>query len=83
MELLDLCNEHEIQVIIGVEPDKQKDISDVKRILRPPVPVRAPPRIGPNYYCPPVARIRITGSVVPDQRLAADWPSRAKWTISI
>lgn len=52
MELLDLCHEHEIQVIIGVEPDKQEDISDVKRILRPPVPVKAPPRTGANDYCP-------------------------------
>lgn len=52
MELLDLCNKHEIQVIIGVEPDKQEDISDIKRILRPPVPVKAPPRIGRNDYCP-------------------------------
>lgn len=30
MELLELCNEHEIQVIIGVEPDTQEDISDIK-----------------------------------------------------
>ena len=83
MELLDLRNEHEIQVIIGDEPDKEEDISDIKRILRPPVPVRAPPRIGPNYYCPTVARARITGSVVPDLWPPADWFSRAKWTISI
>ena len=52
MELLELCNEHEIQVIIGVEPDQQEDIGDIKRILRPPVPVKAPPRIGRNDYCP-------------------------------
>jgi SWIM/SEC-C metal-binding protein len=52
MELLDLCNEHEIQVIIGVEPYEQEDISDVQRILRPPMPTKAPPRIGRNDYCP-------------------------------
>lgn len=52
MELLDLCNKREIQVIIGVEPDKQEDISDIKRILPPPVPLKAPPRIGRNDYCP-------------------------------
>ena len=52
VELLDLCNKHEIQVIIGIESDKQEDISDIKRILRPPVPVKAPPRIGRNDYCP-------------------------------
>jgi uncharacterized protein YecA (UPF0149 family) len=26
--------------------------SDIKRILRPPVPVKAPPQIGRNDYCP-------------------------------
>jgi len=52
MEFLDLCNKHEIQVIIGVESDKQEDISDIKRILRSPLPVKAPPRIGRNDYCP-------------------------------
>jgi SWIM/SEC-C metal-binding protein len=52
MELPDLCNEHEIQVIIGVEPYEQEDISDVQRILRPPMPTKAPPRIGRNDYCP-------------------------------
>lgn len=52
MELLDLCDEHEIQVIIGVEPYEQEDISDVKSILWPPVPAKAPPRISRNDYCP-------------------------------
>ena len=52
VELLDLCNQYEIQVIIGIEPDKQEDISDIKRILQPPVPVKAPPQIGRNDYCP-------------------------------
>ena len=52
MEPLELCNEHEIQVIIGVEPDQPEDISDIKRVLRPPEPVKAPPRIGRNDYCP-------------------------------
>jgi len=33
MEILDLCNEHGIQVIIGIEPDEQENISDVERIL--------------------------------------------------
>jgi SWIM/SEC-C metal-binding protein len=52
MEILDLCNEHEIQVIIGVEPDKQENISDVERILSPSVPAKAPPHVGRNDYCP-------------------------------
>jgi SWIM/SEC-C metal-binding protein len=52
MEILDLCNEHEIQVIIGVEPDEQENISDVERILSPSVPAKAPPHVGRNDYCP-------------------------------
>lgn len=52
MELLDLCTEHGIQVIIGVEPYEEEDISDVERILSPPVPAKAPPRITRNDYCP-------------------------------
>ena len=52
MEILDLCNEHEIQVIIGVEPDEQENISDVERILSPSVPAKAPPHVGRDDYCP-------------------------------
>jgi hypothetical protein len=37
-EVLALCQEHGIQVIVGIEPDKTEDISDVERILWPPVP---------------------------------------------
>jgi SWIM/SEC-C metal-binding protein len=52
MEILDLCNEHGIQVIIGVEPDEQENISDVECILSPPVPAKTPPHVGRNDYCP-------------------------------
>jgi len=52
MEILDLCNEHGIQVIIGIEPDEQENISDVERILSKPAPAKAPPRVGRNDYCP-------------------------------
>lgn len=72
VELLDLCNMPEIQVIIGIEPDKQEDISDIKRILRPPVPVKAPPRIGRTTIAP-VARERSTRSVARDERLPPDF----------
>ncbi len=33
-EILKLCTEHGWQVIVGVEPDKPEDISDVKKLLK-------------------------------------------------
>ena len=54
-QILDLCNQHGIQVIIGIEPDKREDITDVERILRQPEPAKTakePPRISGNDYCP-------------------------------
>ena len=53
-QILELCNQHGIQVIIGIEPNQQEDITDVERILRRPAPVqvvKAPPRIAGNDYC--------------------------------
>jgi SWIM/SEC-C metal-binding protein len=56
-EIMDLCEQHGIQVMVGIEPDKQGDISDVERLLRRVA--RAKPsapspraRVGPNDYCP-------------------------------
>jgi hypothetical protein len=40
-QILDLCNQHGIQAIIGIESDQPEDISDVERILRRPDPVEA------------------------------------------
>jgi SWIM/SEC-C metal-binding protein len=51
-EILALCKEHDIQALVGVEPDKTEDISDVERILAPPVPVAAGPKVGRNDPCP-------------------------------
>jgi len=51
-EILALCQENEIQVLVGVEPDKTEDISDVERILAPPVPALAGPKVGRNDPCP-------------------------------
>lgn len=31
VQILDLCNQHGIQVIAGIEPDQREDISDVER----------------------------------------------------
>lgn len=38
-EILQICTENGWQVIIGLEPDKQEDISDVEKLLNPPQPV--------------------------------------------
>ena len=51
-EILALCNENDIQVLVGVEPDKTEDISDVERILAPPTPALAGPKVGRNDPCP-------------------------------
>jgi len=51
-EILALCNDNDIQVLVGVEPDKAEDISDVERILAPPTPALAAPRVGRNDPCP-------------------------------
>jgi SWIM/SEC-C metal-binding protein len=51
-EILALCNENDIQVLVGVEPDKTEDISDVERILAPPTPALAGPKVGRNEPCP-------------------------------
>ena len=51
-EILELCNENDIQVLVGVEPDKTEDISDIERILAPPTPALAAPRVGRNDPCP-------------------------------
>lgn len=48
MEIMDLCNEHGWQVIVGIEWDKTEDISDVERLLQgkgnAPPPPPPPPR---------------------------------------
>jgi len=36
-EILMLCNEHGWQVIVGIEPDKPEDVSDVERLLKHPI----------------------------------------------
>jgi SWIM/SEC-C metal-binding protein len=51
-EILALCNENDILVLVGVEPDKAEDISDVERSLAPPTPALAGPKVGRNDPCP-------------------------------
>ena len=51
-EIASLCAEHGWYYIIGFEPDKPEDISDVNRLLNPLVPKIAGKNIGRNDLCP-------------------------------
>ena len=51
-EMMQLCDEHGIQLIVGIEPDKPEDISDVTRLLDPPQPARRMTHAGRNDPCP-------------------------------
>lgn len=51
-EIVDLCNKNGWQVIVGIEPDKPEDISDVERLLNPPKPITNIVTIGRNEPCP-------------------------------
>ena len=42
-EIIALCDERGWKVIVGIEPDKPEDISDVERLLNPPTPIRSKP----------------------------------------
>lgn len=51
-EILAFCHEHGWQVIVGIEPDKQENISDIEILLNPPAPVlTAQFKIGRNDPC--------------------------------
>lgn len=51
-ELIDFCTENDIQAVVGVEPDKPEDVSDLDRALSPSVPARAHEKVGRNEPCP-------------------------------
>ena len=59
-EILALCERHGWKVIVGIEPDKPEDISDVERLLNPNKARRGKPRaamtgkpkVGRNDPCP-------------------------------
>lgn len=50
-EVLALCNSKGWQAIVGIEPDKDEDISDVERLLNPPKPIESN-KIARNSPCP-------------------------------
>jgi SWIM/SEC-C metal-binding protein len=51
-EIMELCNKNDWQVIVGIEPDKTEDISDIKRLLNPPNPIIIPVSTARNAPCP-------------------------------
>jgi len=51
VEILDYCNSKEWQVIVGIEPDEDEDVSDLERIENPPKPLVSV-KIDRNAPCP-------------------------------
>jgi len=51
-EILSICSKHGWKVIVGVEPNKPEDISDVERLLNPPEAAKAQVKTGRNDPCP-------------------------------
>lgn len=51
-QIAGICQAHGWKFIIGIEPDKPENISDVERLLNPSVPKRTEIKIGRNDPCP-------------------------------
>jgi SWIM/SEC-C metal-binding protein len=51
-EVVALCEEGGWHYVIGIEPDKVEDISDIEKLLNPPVRAKAERRPGRNEPCP-------------------------------
>jgi SWIM/SEC-C metal-binding protein len=51
-EILSICSKHGWKVIVGIEPNKPEDISDVERLLNPPEAAKAQVKTGRNDPCP-------------------------------
>jgi SWIM/SEC-C metal-binding protein len=51
-EILSICNRHDWEVIVGVEPDEPENIADVEKLLHRPTPLRNPVKVGRNDPCP-------------------------------
>jgi len=51
-EIVASCDKHGIKVIVGIEPDKPEDISDVERVLNPSQPIRIAATVNRNDPCP-------------------------------
>ena len=56
-EITTLCNKHGWKVIVGIEPDKSEDISDIEKLLNPDmvnsnIIRKTEPKVGRNEPCP-------------------------------
>jgi SWIM/SEC-C metal-binding protein len=51
-EIIALCDERGWKVIVGIEPDKPEDLSDLERLINPPSPISSKPKVGRNDPCP-------------------------------
>ncbi len=51
-EIAPVFQKHGWKFIIGLEPDKPEDISDLERLLNPPVTVTSQKKVGRNEPCP-------------------------------
>jgi SWIM/SEC-C metal-binding protein len=50
--VLEFCNDNDIVVVVGLEPDKPEDLSDIERAIAAREPARAALKIGRNDPCP-------------------------------
>ena len=50
-EIFGICIENGWQVIVGIEPDKKEDISDVETLLYPKEPLIIHNKMGRNELC--------------------------------
>ncbi|MDI6778695.1 MAG: SEC-C metal-binding domain-containing protein [Bacteroidota bacterium] len=52
-KIMAICNEHDWKVIVGIEPDKSEDISDVEQLLNRTITIgNIQSKIGRNDPCP-------------------------------
>ena len=51
-EIASICNDNGWHYIVGFEPGKTEDISDVERLLNPPAPIKSQEKTGRNDPCP-------------------------------
>jgi SWIM/SEC-C metal-binding protein len=51
-DILEICNKNNWRCIIGCEPDKPEDLSDLKKLLQPPEKKQPRLKIGRNELCP-------------------------------
>jgi len=50
--ILAMCDDRGWIAVIGIEPEKPEDISEVQRLLNPPKQKQAGPKVGRNDPCP-------------------------------